>query len=96
MQAGLKIAPAIDELYKNISHGCSRRFQRERERERAQRDALCNEGSSKESRMQQHKNILINIGYIMQGQTNTVMKNMYSARIPLAVKVRQNKKQEVS
>lgn len=32
----------------------------------------------------------------MQGQTNTVMKNMYSARIPLAVKVRQNKKQEVS
>ena len=64
----------------------------EGEREGAQRDGLCNEGSSKESRMQQHKNILINIGCIMQGQTNTVMKNMNSARILLAVKVRRKLK----
>lgn len=82
-QAGLKIASAIDELYKNISQRCSSRGG-----EGAQRDALCNEGSSEESRMQQHQNILINIGCIMQGQTNTVMKNMNSARILLAVKVR--------
>lgn len=91
-QAGLKIASAIDELYKNISQRCSRRRERE-----PQRDALCNEGSSEESGMQQHKNILINIGCIMQGQTNTVMKNMNSARILLAVKVRRElKKQKVN
>ncbi len=55
--------------------------------DRARTDATRRAANKAGRALQQHKNILINIGHIMQAQTNVMIKNMYSVHILLLVKV---------